>query len=113
MKNYELFYIVGDKRLEAMLICSLARKIDWCEEGLKIVSWRYAKVSSGKAESLNEIFKKHSQLQIDKRRTKPLRTINIGDTIIFDGVAWIISSFGFIQIPEILFKKISFEEKIT
>jgi len=41
-------------------------------------------------------------LNIDKRKKKQIRTINIGDIILFDGEAWIISAFGFMKIPNIL-----------
>lgn len=106
MKNYELFYVDKSNRIECMLVCSLKKRIDWCEDGLKLASWKYELISKGKADNLNEIFKKHANLNIDHRRKKQIRTINIGDIIFFDGEAWIISAFGFVKVPQFLWKKV-------
>ena len=81
MKNYELFYVDKSNRIECMLVCSLKKRIDWCEDGLKLASWKYELISKGKADNLNEIFKKHANLNIDHRRKKQIRTINIGDSL--------------------------------
>lgn len=105
--EYEIYYVKKENRLEAMLLCSLKSKIDWCEEGLKFVSWNYEKIERGKAESLQSIFKKYSVLKYDKRRKNQFRTINMGDIILLDDTPWIISSFGFLRIPEILWKKVT------
>lgn len=106
MKKYEIYYVNKENRIECMLIFSLMKKIDWCEQGLKIVDWKYNKITSGDAENLNQIFKKHSILNIDHRKKKQLRSINIGDIIFFDEEPYIISSFGFRRIPNILWEKI-------
>lgn len=89
-----------------MLVCSLKKRIDWCEDGLKLVSWKYNLIDTGMAENLNDIFKKHSILNVDKRKKKQIRTINIGDVICFDNEAWIVSAFGFKKIPFFLWNKI-------
>ena len=104
--EYEIFYIDKKNRFEAMLLCSLRSKIDWCEDGLKMVSWTYKRIESGNENSLKNIFKKYSVLRYDKRRKKQFRTMNIGDVIIFDDKIWIVSSFGFTQVPEIIWKRI-------
>lgn len=106
-KDYSVYYVLPDKRLESMLVCSLRQKIDWCEDGLKIVSWSFKKVESGRALSLKDVFKKYSSLRFDKRRKQQYRTINIGDIIVFDEIPWIVSSFGFIKVPNILWEKIT------
>ena len=104
--QYEIYYVDKDNRLEAMLLCSLKSKINWCEEGLKMVSWVYRKVEKGQEESLQNIFKKYSALRYDKRRKKQFRTINIGDVILFDDKLWIVSSFGFIKVPELIWERV-------
>lgn len=104
--EYEIYYINKKNRLESMLLCSLKAKIDWCEEGLKFVSWEYEYIEKGSAKTLQDIFKKYSLLRYDKRRKKQYRTINMGDIILFDNEPWIISSFGFLRIPEILWRKV-------
>lgn len=104
--KYEIYYVDKKSRIECMLIFSLMKKIDWCEDGLKIVTWEYTKIAEGNADNLNQIFKKHSILNIDHRKKKQTRSINIGDIIFFDEEPWIISSFGFRKIPDILWKKI-------
>ena len=106
MKAYALYYVDDANRMESMLVCSLQRNIDWCENGLRIVSWKYNLVGRGSAESLNDVFRHYSVLNIDKRRKKQMRTINIGDIIVFDEEAWIVSAFGFLKIPELLSEKI-------
>lgn len=103
--QYEIYYIDKDNRLEAMLLFSLKSKINWCEEGLKLVSWKYNKIEKGQDKNLQSIFKKYSILRFDKRRKKQFRTINIGDIILFDDKVWIVSSFGFAQIPDIIWDK--------
>lgn len=105
MKKYELYYVDKSNRLECMLTCSLRKKIDWSEDGLKLVSWKYNLICKGEAKNLNDIFKKFSVLNIDKRKKKQIRTINIGDIIIFDGDVWIVSAFGFVKVPNILWNK--------
>lgn len=107
MKKYELYYVDKSNRLQCMITCSFNRKIDWTQDGLKLVSWKYNLICKGQAEQLNDIFKKFSVLNIDKRKKKQIRTINIGDIILFDGEAWIISAFGFMKIPNILWNKIN------
>lgn len=106
MTKYELYYICPENRVECMVICALNNKINWCEDGLRILSWEFKYIYSGEAESLNSIFKKHSKIIIDKRRKENIRSINIGDVILLDNTPWIISSFGFIRIPDILFEKL-------
>lgn len=106
MKDYAIYYVDEENRIECMLTCSLKNRIDWCEEGLKIVTWKYNLVARGKAENLNGIFRHYSELNIDKRRKKQIRTMNIGDIIKFDGEAWIVSAFGFVRIPDILVAKL-------
>lgn len=111
MYGYEVFYVDKSNRIEAMLVCSLKKNINWYEDGLKLVSWKYYKTHTGQAESLNKIFVLYSSLKIDKRRKqKAVRTINIGDVILFDGNPWIISSFGFVRIPQILWEKTNIQE---
>lgn len=105
-KKYKLYFVDKSSRLQAMLVCSLRRRIDWCEDGLKLVTWNYNCVGQGEAENLNQIFKKYSKLNIDKRKKKQTRTINLADIIYFDGEAWIVFAFGFKRIPDILWKKI-------
>jgi hypothetical protein len=106
MKEYKLFYIDKSNRIECMLVCSLKKRINWCEDGLKLLSWKYNLIDKGSAETLNEIFKKHSVLNVDRRKKKQNRTINIGDVIYFDDEAWIVSAFGFKKIPEFLWNKV-------
>lgn len=106
MKNYAVYYIDNSNRIETMLTCSLKKRIDWCEDGLKIVTWKYNVVGRGTAESLNDVFKHYSKLNIDKRKKKNTRTISIGDIVVFDEEAWIVSAFQFMKIPTILSEKI-------
>ena len=106
MKKYELYYVDKSNRLECMLTCSLKKQIDWAEDGLKLVSWKYNLICKGEADNLNDIFKKFSVLNIDKRKKTQLRTINIGDVIIFDGIIWIVSAFGFVKVPNILWNRV-------
>ena len=105
-KDYAIYYVDDSNRIESMLICSLKRTIDWCEDGLRIVTWKYNMVGRGQADTLNAVFRHYSELNIDRRRKKQRRTVNIGDIIVFDGEAWIVSAFGFVRIPEILSRKI-------
>lgn len=102
--QYEIYYIDKKNRLEAMLVCSLKSRINWYEEGLKMVSWSYHKIESGQSDSLKDIFKKYSVLRYDKRRKKQFRTMSIGDIIFFDDKVWIVSSFGFIKVPDIIWE---------
>ena len=106
MKDYTLYYVDGENRLECMLVCSLNHGIDWCENGLRIVSWRYNAVAKGRAETLDDVFRHYSVLRIDRRRNRQMRTVSIGDIIVFDGEPWIVSAFGFAKVPEILAKRI-------
>jgi hypothetical protein len=103
--KYQLFYVDKQNRIECMLVCSLKQRINWIEDGLKLVSWKYNLISEGEAASLQEIYKKHSILNIDKRKKNQLRTINIGDIVVFDGRVWILSAFGFTIVPEVLWEK--------
>lgn len=103
--NYELYYIDKSNRIECMLICSLKNRINWLEQGLKLVTWKYDLIFNGNAENLQEIYKKHSILNIDKRKKKQLRTINIGDIIKFNDDIWILTAFGFVKVPDILWEK--------
>lgn len=105
MKKYEIYFIDKQNRLQSMLVCSLRRKIDWCEDGLKFVSWKYNFITSGNAENINDVFKKYSILNIDHRKKKQIRSINLGDIIVFDDTPWIVSAFGFSKIPDILWQK--------
>lgn len=113
MSAYELYYVNKGDRLESMMICSLCRDIDWCENGMRIVSWSYNKVAGGDAGSLGDVFKKYSTLNIDRRRKKQLRTICVGDVIVLDGQAWIVTAFGFSLVPDVLWKKVNFSGEVN
>ena len=106
MKTYSIYYVDDANRMESMLVCSLKKNIDWCEDGLRVVTWKYHIIGRGHAESLNDVFRHYSVLNIDRRRKKQLRTVNIGDIIVFDDEAWIVSAFGFLRVPSILAEKI-------
>lgn len=106
MKTYKIYYVDNANRIESMLVCSINKRIDWCEDGLRIVTWKYNMIGCGQAETLNDVFKHYSILNIDKRKKKQTRTVNIGDIIVFDEEPWIVSAFGFLKIPEILAEKI-------
>ena len=112
MFKYEIYYVSKENRLESMMTCSLSGSMDWCENGLKIVSWAYNKVASGKADNINDVFKKYLVLNIDRRKKKQMRTICIGDVIVFDGTPWLVTGFGFSSIPDILWKMITSTEKV-
>ena len=103
---YEVYFINKSNRIECMLVCTLKRNIDWYESGLRIVSWKYKKTHSGNAQSLNEIFNRHSRIEFDKRRKVQLRTIGIGDIILFNDIPYIVSAFGFVQVPDVLWERI-------
>ena len=105
MKKYVVYYIDSKDRIECMLTCSLNSRINWCEEGLKMASWKYNVVDEGESESLNDIFRKYSTLNLDRRRKSHRRTINIGDAILFGDEPWIVTAFGFVRIPFVLWEK--------
>lgn len=106
MNRYELYYVDRQYRLESMMVCSLKNEIDWCEDGLKAITWKYNMVACGKADSLEDVFKRHSALNIDKRRKKQIRTIGMGDVIVFNDEPWMVSAFGFSLVPHFLWEKI-------
>jgi len=106
MNTFQVYYVDEENRMESMLVFSLKKNVDWSEDGLRIASWKYNMVGHGHADSINDVFKHYSMLSIDRRRKRQTRTINIGDIIVFDGNAWIISAFGFLRIPEILARKL-------
>jgi len=106
--KYSAYYVADENRLEAMLVCSLNHRIDWCEDGMKLVTWKYNLVDEGEADDINEVFRRKSELRIDRRRKRQVRSINLGDIIVFDGVPWIVGAFGFFRIPDILFEQVPF-----
>lgn len=105
MSEYIVYYIDSECRVECMLVCSLNTRIDWCEEGLKMASWKYNEVARGESDSLNDIFRRHSVLDIDRRRKQNRRAIGIGDVIVLGDQPWIVTAFGFARIPDILWDK--------
>ena len=105
MSEYTVYYIDSKFRVECMLVCSLNARIDWCEEGLKMASWKYNEVARGEAENLNDIFRRHSVLDIDRRRKQNSRAMGIGDVIVLCDQPWIVTAFGFAKIPDILWSK--------
>lgn len=104
---YEVYFISKANRIECMLLCALKRRIDWCESGLRIVSWKYKKVHNGVSETINDAFNRHSRLEFDGRRKIQLRTIGIGDIIVFNGNPYIIGAFGFLEVPMLLWERIA------
>jgi len=104
---YEVYFINKANRIECMLLCALKRHINWYESGLRIVSWKYKKVHSGASETINDVFNKHSRLEFDGRRKVQLRTIGIGDVIVFNGNPYIIGAFGFLEVPMLLWERIA------
>lgn len=107
MTRYEIYYVAKENRLESMMVCALNSEIDWSENGLHIMSWTYNKVAGGKGRSLDSVLKKYSVLKIDRRKKKQMRSICIGDIIVFDGVPWIITGFGFSAVPDFLWNEIA------
>ena len=106
MKRYEIYYVDDENRMECMLVCSLCNRIDWCEAGMRIATWKYNRIGCGQADTLNDVFRHYSTLSIDRRRRSQRRTASIGDIIVFDEESWIVSAFGFVKVPEILASKI-------
>lgn len=110
MKSYSVYYISKENRLDAMMACSMHSDIDWCEEGLKFASWTYMKVAGGESESLSDVFKRFSTLNIDRRRKNQIRAMCLGDVILFDDEPWIVSGFGFAKVPMCLWAKANIEK---
>ena len=108
--TFDIYFIVKADRLEAMLTCSLKKKVDWCEEGMALASWSYEKIAEVQAEDISQAYGFYKDLNLDKRRKTPLRSIGIGDVICTGDEAWMVVAYGFILIPEILWKK---TKKIT
>lgn len=105
--DYSVYYISPSDRIECMLVCSLNSSINWIEEGMKMATWTYNKVGEGEAGSVNDVFRKYSVLRIDRRRKHTMRSIGLGDIIVFSDTPWIVTAFGFVMVPDILWNKIS------
>ena len=108
MNNYKIFYIDKSNRIEAIMLCSFKRRINWVENGLGIVTWKYYFTRDMEAESLSEVYHKLKKLMFDKRKKVNHRPIGLGDIICVNDEFWIITTAGFQKIPEILTKKIEF-----
>ena len=106
MMKYAVYYIDSKDRIECMRACSLNGCINWCEDGLKMATWKYNPIDEGEAENLNDVFRKYSTLNLDRRRKSHRRTINMGDVILLGEEPWIVTAFGFVRVPMVLWEKI-------
>ena len=77
---------------------------------MKFASWTYRNVARGESESISDVFRKFSVLNIDKRRKHQIRAMCLGDVILFDDEPWIVSGFGFTKIPMCLWAKANIVE---
>lgn len=109
MAAYEIYYIDRQFRIECMLACSLNGNIDWNEEGMQMASWKYNFICRGKGDDLDGIFRKHSELNFDRRRRVNHRSMNLGDVIVLDGEPWIVCAFGFSRVPQVLWREAAVE----
>ena len=105
--DYSVYYIDPSDRIECMLVCSLNSHINWAEEGMKMATWSYNIVGKGEAENISEVFRKYSVLNIDRRKKHTMRSMGLGDIILFGDTPWIVTAFGFVRVPSILWSKIS------
>ena len=105
-QKYQIYFITKQYRIEAMMLCSFASRIDWVNNGLKIVSWEYQKGPLAFEKSLSDVYNNYKKISFNKKNKAVVRGINVGDVICLENEAWIITTCGFAKIPNILWDKI-------
>ena len=76
----EIYFVQKSYLKEAIVTFSFKKKVDWLEEGLSILSWKYNKVGETEKLDFDEIYNDYKICDYKNR----YRSINVGD-MIFDG----------------------------
>jgi hypothetical protein len=105
----KIFYIDRENKLEATMTISFKSRIDWLEEGLSLLSWKYHFVSESETDDLKMNYLQFRKWKGNSKSKKSGHlSISIGDIIeIGDGTAWIVVSSGWQKIPKALYEKIN------
>jgi hypothetical protein len=105
----KIYYIDLENKLEATMTISFKSRIDWLEEGLSILSWKYHFISESETDDLKENYLKFRKWRGNSKSKKcGHSSMSIGDIVeISDGTAWIVVSSGWQRIPRALYEKIN------
>ena len=106
LQTFTVYYADSQTRIQAMIMCSFNEKINWMQNGLGVVTFKFNKVCSLQANSLSQVYNKLKVLNVDKRKKKKNRTISVGDVICVQSQSWIVTSNGFQKIPWVLWEKV-------
>ena len=103
----EIYYVQKPYFKEAIRTFAFRNKINWLEEGMSVLSWKYNKVSNTDVSELNKIYSNYRAWDGNKSsRIAGHRSISIGDIIVVGNNARIVIGGGFEIIPDIVWKKI-------
>lgn len=102
----DIYYVKSPYFREAITTFAFRRKVNWLEEGMSLLSWKYKKVSSSSAVDLNKIYS-YCQCWNGNKNTKIAghRSISIGDIVVLEGNAKLITGGGWVAIPDTIWNK--------
>lgn len=102
----KIYFIDKKYFREAIQTFAFRKKVNWTEEGMSILSWKYRLVTETQDIDLNKIYNRYKVWDGNKlARIAGHRTITIGDIIVIGSNARIVIGGGFEIIPPIMWKK--------
>lgn len=106
-KKSDVYFIGREDFREAMVMCAFRRDINWLEEGMSILSWKYNKVATVKRADKNIVYKHLRGWDGNARsRAAGHRSITTGDIVCSNGEPWLVTGGGWVRVPDIIWKRV-------
>lgn len=103
----EIYYVESPYFKEAIMTLAFRSKVNWLEEGMSLLSWKYKKVSDYNSGNLKSIYSYHKSWNGNgKTKVAGHRSISIGDIIVIEGNAKLATGGGWVSIPIAIWNKI-------
>ena len=107
VKDTQVFYVSRPFFREAMTTFALRSRVNWLEEGMSLLSWKYVKVAELDNVDIDGVCS-HLQKWAGNSKSKYAghRSFMIGDVIKCGDNVWMALGRGWSLVPEVIWKRV-------
>lgn len=103
----QVYFITKPYFLEALTTFSFRSKVNWIEEGMSLLSWKYQKVSDSSIQDLDQVYKFFKNWDgNDSSLSAGHRSISVGDIVLSGDKPYLVIGGGWVAIPQQIWKRI-------